>query len=97
MDQDQLSRGQAKLVAICCLLAQCRVFRELRGYWPVILLDDLASELDRQHQALLLDWLSDSGAQRLVTGTELQPGWPKDLVQVAARFHVEQGRVVRLL
>ncbi len=97
LDQDQLSRGQAKLVAVCCLLAQCLVFQGVCGRWPVILLDDLASELDRNHQDLLLAWLDQSGAQRFVTSTELQPGWPAPLVASAARFHVEQGRVVRLL
>lgn len=97
VDQDQLSRGQAKLVAICCLLAQTRVFQARRGHWPVILLDDLASELDQAHQELLLGWLDGTPAQRFVTSTELRPGWPGHLLASAARFHVEQGRVTPLL
>ena len=97
IDQGQLSRGQAKLVAICCLFAQTRVFQAERGRWPVILLDDLASELDQAHQELLLGWLDGTPAQRFVTSTELQPGWPGHLLASAARFHVEQGRVARLL
>ncbi|MCK9489390.1 MAG: DNA replication/repair protein RecF [Xanthomonadales bacterium] len=97
LDQDQLSRGQAKLVAICCLLAQVKVFHAQRGIWPVMLVDDLASELDPEHQVRLLGWLAQTQAQIFITGTELQPRWPDRMIAAAARFHVEQGRVTRLL
>lgn len=89
---EALSRGQAKLTALACLLAQAEDFADHRGHWPVFLLDDLASELDRDHQARLLDRLRTSGAQVFVTGTEAAPAlrdsdWPVEL------FHVEHGRV----
>ncbi len=89
---EALSRGQAKLTALACLLAQAEDFAAHRGHWPVFLLDDLASELDRDHQARLLRRLRASGAQVFVTGTEAGPafagdGWP------ATTFHVEHGQV----
>ncbi len=91
---EALSRGQAKLTALACLLAQAEDFAALRGHWPVFLLDDLASELDAGHQARLLERLRASGAQVFVTGTEaapalLDPGWPLDV------FHVEHGAIRR--
>ena len=52
--RDALSRGQAKLTALTCLLAQAEDYAEQRGEWPVIALDDLSSELDRHHQARVL-------------------------------------------
>ncbi|WP_147653289.1 DNA replication/repair protein RecF [Vulcaniibacterium gelatinicum] len=91
--REGLSRGQAKLTALSLLLAQAECHAGLRGDWPVILLDDLASELDRRHQAGVLAWLIASGAQVIVTGTEPPPGWAA-LGTPTARFHVEQGRVV---
>lgn len=90
---ETLSRGQAKLTALACLLAQAEDFAASRGHWPVFLLDDLASELDQDHQARLLDRLRASGAQVFVTGTEAGPvlmggqDWP------LAVFHVEHGRI----
>lgn len=90
-----LSRGQAKISALSCLLAQARCHATDRGEWPVIALDDLASELDRSHQARVLDFLAQTDAQIFLTGTEL----PASLLRAtssAALFHVEQGIVQRL-
>lgn len=91
--RESLSRGQAKLTALSLLLAQAECHADLRGDWPVILLDDLASELDRRHQAGVLEWLIASGAQVIVTGTEPPSGWAARGAPMA-RFHVEQGQVV---
>ena len=87
--QESLSRGQAKLTALAALLAQAEDFAAQRGHWPVVLLDDLASELDRQHQQRLLDRLRASRAQVLITGTEAPAALESDGEVV--RFHVEQG------
>jgi len=87
-----LSRGQAKLTALACLLAQAEDFADQRGEWPVIALDDLASELDRHHQQRVLARLLAGQAQVLISATEtpalLDPWQP-------ARFHVEQGQIRR--
>lgn len=88
---ETLSRGQAKLTALACLLAQADDFAAQRGQWPVVLLDDLASELDRDHQARLLDRLRDCGAQVFLTGTDS----PEGLAPGTGLFHVEQGVIVR--
>jgi DNA replication and repair protein RecF len=88
--REHLSRGQEKLTALGCLLAQAALFAEQKGEWPVVCLDDLASELDLAHQKAVVDQLLSAGAQVLVTGTEL-PGPLQELpVHV---FHVEQGEV----
>ena len=89
---ETLSRGQAKLTALTCVLAQARHYVDRRGEWPVVLLDDLASELDRAHQQRVLARLAAGRAQVFVTGTELP-------AEAALRghehvvFHVEHGRV----
>nr|WP_255682076.1 DNA replication/repair protein RecF [Luteimonas sp. BDR2-5] len=93
-DQSLLSRGQAKQAALCCLLAQAEDCAAVAGAWPVIALDDLASELDRHHQQHVLAHLAEAGAQVLLTGTEVPPHWPEAVLANASVFHVEQGRVV---
>lgn len=88
--REALSRGQAKLTALSVILSQAEHHAAVRGEWPIIALDDLASELDRVHQARVLERLLATRAQLFVTGTE-----PLDALQRAAgdirRFHVEQG------
>ena len=90
--REALSRGQAKLVALSALLAQAGHLAAVRGDWPVVALDDLASELDRNHQRRVLDRLLASGAQVWVTGTEL-PSAMVDGHHEFAMFHVEHGRI----
>jgi DNA replication and repair protein RecF len=87
-----LSRGQGKLTALSLLLAQAELHAAVCGEWPVIALDDLGSELDRQHQQLVLARLRACGAQVLITGNEA-PGTP-DLLAEATTFHVEHGTVL---
>lgn len=90
--RDALSRGQAKLTALALLLSQARLHAGLAGEWPVIALDDLASELDRAHQARVVDDLVATGAQVFVTGTDA----PEALLAHAGSLvhvHVEEGRL----
>jgi len=87
---EALSRGQEKLAALACILGQAAgVAAEGQG-WPLVCLDDLASELDRRHQRQVLQSVLDSGAQVLLTGTQA----PEALAELGLSpptFHVEQG------
>jgi DNA replication and repair protein RecF len=94
--REHLSRGQEKLCALACILAQAGVYAAKRGEWPVICIDDLASELDTPHQEKLVHALRKVDAQVLVTGTHL-PRALDDANIPATRFHVEPGKVGRLL
>jgi DNA replication and repair protein RecF len=94
-NREALSRGQAKLSALSALLAQAEDYTQRRGEWPIIALDDLSSELDRNHQQRVLQRLLSSGAQIFVTGTEASDAW-ENLGATPAAFHVEQGQVRRL-
>ena len=89
-----LSRGQAKLSALGCLLSQAEYHAADRQEWPVVALDDLASELDRHHQRRVLQRLVQSGAQVFLTGTEV-PQVLAELEVSPAMFHVELGTVRR--
>lgn len=87
---EQLSRGQAKLVALALVLSQAEALRLWSAERSLLLLDDLQAELDPARQAAVLDWVADAGYQTVVSGTrrdtalaERTPDW--------ALFHVEQG------
>ena len=88
-----ISRGQAKLMALTCLLAQAHDMAQHFGQWPIMLLDDLASELDRAHQLRVLQWLLDVPVQVLVTGAD-SPPWETKLKNRCGWFHVEHGKNV---
>ena len=76
------------------MLAQAELYAEHRDEWPIVCLDDLASELDQAHQAAVVAQLTSANAQILLTGTEL----PQALQTLPSRvFHVEQGELTRLL
>lgn len=90
--RETLSRGQEKLTALACVLAQARAFAADKGEWPVVCLDDLASELDQQHQAQALQAVLASGAQVLLTGTEA-PAMLVGALQPERWFHVERGEL----
>lgn len=92
LGREALSRGQAKLTALAALLAQAKEHAAERGDWPMIALDDMTSELDRDHQRRVLDWLAGTPAQVFLTATEPPPtleGLPRTM------FHVEHGRLHR--
>ena len=70
------SRGQQRSVALAMKLALCDMTRSLRGEEPVVLLDDVMSELDvsRRSQAVKLF----SGRQVFITTTEVCFDIPSD-------------------
>jgi len=86
---EALSRGQEKLTALTCVLAQARAYAAQQGTWPIVCLDDLASELDRKHQQNVLTAILGCGAQILLTGTEAP--WTSAAPGPRSRlFHVER-------
>lgn len=90
--RDALSRGQAKLTALACLIGQAEDFAQQRGEWPVIALDDLPSELDRSHQLRVLQRLRAAPAQILITATE-RPAALDEAFGTVSVFHVERGEL----
>jgi DNA replication and repair protein RecF len=90
------SRGQEKLTALICVLAQARGYADVHGHWPILVLDDLASELDGRRLRRVLEVLSEVPAQILLTGTDA-PVALEHWGRAVSRFHVEQGQVRRLL
>lgn len=52
------SQGQQRSCALTLKLAECRLIREVSGEQPVILLDDVLSELDRERRRYLLSGLA---------------------------------------
>lgn len=86
--REYLSRGQTKLAALICVLAQAALFADQKGEWPILCMDDLGSELDADHQGTVLEWLVAQPVQAWMTTTAMPPTPSSPLTRM---FHVEQG------
>ena len=64
------SQGQQRSIVLACKLAEVRYLQDRAGVAPVILLDDVLSELDPDRRAQLLALLAAGRNQVLVTTTE---------------------------
>ena len=80
------SQGEQRTALLALLFAERRALSEARRALPLLLLDDVMSELDPQRRALLARRLMEGGGQVVVTATEpdqLPPGCER--VEVALR------------
>jgi DNA replication and repair protein RecF len=64
------SRGQQRLAVIATKLAELRQVLTLAGDHPLLLLDDVLSELDAEHRTRLLDALGEADCQVFITSTD---------------------------
>lgn len=84
------SQGQQRMAALAMKLAEVQLLRREGGEEPVLLLDDVLSELDSRRRAALLDFLAEGG-QTLISAAAVDAAIGAD---VSARFyHVEAGQV----
>jgi len=67
------SQGQQRSIVLACKLAEMRHVAAVSGVTPVVLLDDVLSELDQQRRAELMTALASGAHQVLVTTTEPLP------------------------
>lgn len=85
----QLSRGQQKMLIIALAAAQMAGVAEVSGERPIMLLDDLSSELGQAYRQSVLEIAKATGGQWLMT--QLEAPHRNAKVQM---FHVEHGSVV---
>lgn len=85
------SQGQQRVALLALLFAERDVLRDQRDRTPLMLLDDVMSELDAARRSLLAELLRDGG-QSLLTTTEAEhvPGAHDPGVCLV---HVEEGSV----
>jgi DNA replication and repair protein RecF len=87
------SQGEQRIAVLALLLAEAELVRRQRGFPPLLLLDDVLSELDPERRRILAERLRDDG-QALITTTSASalPVDPDQLVEVEAG---EAGTVVQ--
>jgi DNA replication and repair protein RecF len=85
------SQGQQRTAVVSLKLAEAALIEARTGERPVLLLDDVLSELDSERRAALLREVA-AGGQVIVTSVEAGP-FPPDLIAQALVWTVSEGRI----
>ncbi len=85
------SQGQQRAALLALLFAERSLLGERRGRWPVMLLDDVMSELDAGRRELLAELLRDGG-QAVITATEPEQV-PGAMLAGGELVRVEEGTI----
>jgi DNA replication and repair protein RecF len=86
------SRGQQRSVTLALKLGEAELMRTRSGDAPVLLLDDMLSELDARRRSHLLAVVNRPNQQTLLSATDLSDFDP-DFLQQTQLVRVEEGRV----
>ena len=87
------SRGEARTIALAMRLAEAEYLSQTRRDDPIILLDDVFSEMDAPRRERVLQKVANY-RQALITTTEIEPA-RAHFGDSAAYFHVGNGEVAR--
>ena len=85
------SQGQLKMAILALKLAEVKVFYEVCGEYPVLLLDDLFSELDVLKRNKVISYLNKD-IQTVVTTTDLE-NIDSDFINKANVYKIENGKI----
>jgi DNA replication and repair protein RecF len=88
------STGEQKALLIRLVLAHAGLIKQMTGYAPLLLLDEVVAHLDPSRRAALYDALSSLGAQVWMTGAD--PAAFGDIVRRARMFVVRSGSVEQI-
>jgi len=94
---ESLSRGQQKVLVALLVLAQQQLLWQVRGRRVLLLVDDLAAELDDHRQAHLWQLMTQTGAQVFLTSVDARRVQPiVDSDRPLQMFHVKNGSVTEV-
>ncbi len=83
------SQGQQRLVVIAYKIAELLIFQKIKGEYPVLLLDDVFSEIDIKKRNKIIKYLNKD-LQVIITTTDLAE-IDKELVENARVFNIKKG------
>jgi DNA replication and repair protein RecF len=83
------SQGQTRTAALALKLAARDIFQEDTGEWPVLLLDDVLSELDARRQEFVLNRITSG--QVFITCCEEEK---LANLKEGAAFHIQNGALI---
>ena len=85
------SRGEQRTATLAFKLAQLEYMAIKLGKRPILLLDDVFSELDASHRAHVVDIV---GKQQTIIATVELENIPQEFLDLARILKVENGKII---
>lgn len=89
------SQGQQRSIVLSLKLAEINYLKNKTGTYPVLLLDDVLSELDKNRQLKLLDAINEN-VQTFITTPSISD-IKEDLLKKAKVFKIESGNISEIV
>lgn len=87
------SQGQQRIAVIALKLSEIQILKDYKQTNPIVLLDDVFSELDNSKKECLLSYIGDD-LQVIITTTDLG-NIDKKLLNGSKLIHIKQGNVIK--
>lgn len=87
------SQGQHRLAIFCTKLAEVEIYNKILDKKPILLLDDIFSELDNTKKNNIIKYI-DGDMQIFITSNELKD-IDKKIIKNANIFNVKKGKITR--
>lgn len=88
------SQGQQRIAVLSIKLAEISIFKEYTGTTPILLLDDIFSELDSKKKNNLLRYIKNN-IQTIITTTDLAT-INKRIIEKAKLIEIEDGKIKKI-
>ncbi len=88
------SQGQQRVAILAFKLSEIEIFKKYKETTPILLLDDIFSELDDVKKNNLLKYISKN-VQTIITTTDLN-NLDSKLIKKSKLFHVDNGKIVKI-
>lgn len=89
--KDYGSEGQQKNAIIAYKFALLKIFNKIRDTYPILILDDLFSELDNEKINNILKYI-DKDVQTFITTTDIDK-ISKSIINKSKLFYIEEGEI----
>lgn len=90
--KDYGSQGQQRVAVLSFKLAEINIFKETKKTYPIVLLDDIFSELDIEKRNNLLKFIK-SNIQFIITTTDIK-NISEKIVEKASIFKIKDGNII---
>lgn len=84
------SQGQQRTACLSTKMAEIELIKQEKNHYPILLLDDVLSELDKKRQTYLINNIAD--VQTIVTSTGIDDNI-KNICSEGKIFHVKNGKI----
>lgn len=89
------SQGQQRALILAFKFSQILYHKAIYGYYPILILDDVLSEFDREKRSFLIQFLNKNEAQTFLTTTDIDDSLELSNLNMSV-MNVNQGRLVEL-